>query len=97
MEEMLHIVKNITIFVLLFSIVSNLFSKSKYQKYFDFVQGIILILLVITPLFTKFADGNLLDDLLQKNVFDMEENFHSDELKMIGEQRDRMLRGEKCE
>ncbi len=32
MEEMLHVVKNVTVFVLLFSIVSNLFAKSKYEN-----------------------------------------------------------------
>ena len=39
MEQILHIVKNLLIFILLFSIISNLFSKSRYQKYFDFIQG----------------------------------------------------------
>ena len=38
MDEMLQIVKNVTVFVLLFSIVSNLFAKSKYEKYFDLVD-----------------------------------------------------------
>lgn len=93
MEEILHIAKNITIFVLLFSIVSNLFSDSKYKRYFEFLQGLILILLVVTPLFTRFADGNLLEGLLEKNIFEMEENYQGDELRGIGEQRDRMLAG----
>lgn len=94
MEEILHTVKNIAIFILLFSIVSNLFSRSKYRKYFDFVQGVILVLLVMTPLFARFADGTFLDGLLEKNMVQMEENFRGDELEMIGEQREQMIRGE---
>lgn len=91
MEEMLHVVKNVTVFVLLFSIVSNLFAKSKYQKYFDFIQGVILIILVMMPLFSWITGDDLMDGLLQENMSKVEEQFREDELKMIGEQREQML------
>lgn len=91
MEEMLHVVKNVTVFVLLFSIVSNLFAKSKYQKYFDFIQGVILIILVMMPLFSWITGDDLMDGLLRENMSKVEEQFREDELKMIGEQREQML------
>ena len=91
MEEMLHVVKNVTVFVLLFSIVSNLFAKSKYEKYFDLVQGIILIILVMMPLFSWITGEDFIDGLLRDNMSKVEEQFREDELKMIGEQREQML------
>lgn len=91
MEEMLHVVKNVTVFVLLFSIVSNLFAKSKYQKYFDFIQSVILIILVMMPLFSWITGDDLMDGLLRENMSKVEEQFREDELKMIGEQREQML------
>ncbi len=91
MEEMLHVVKNVTVFVLLFSIVSNLFAKSKYEKYFDLVQGVILIILVMMPLFSWITGEDFIDGLLRDNVSKVEEQFREDELKMIGEQREQML------
>ncbi|MCI9418798.1 MAG: hypothetical protein HFG32_02100 [Eubacterium sp.] len=91
MEEMLHVVKNVTVFVLLFSIVSNLFAKSKYEKYFDLVQGVILIILVMMPLFSWITGEDFIDGLLRDNMSKVEEQFREDELKMIGEQREQML------
>lgn len=91
MEEMLQVVKNVTVFVLLFSIVSNLFAKSKYQKYFDLVQGVILIILVMMPLFSWITGDNFIDGLLKENMSKVEEQFREDELKMIGERREQML------
>ena len=91
MEDMLHVVKNVTVFVLLFSIVSNLFAKSKYEKYFDLVQGVILIILVMMPLFSWITGEDFIDGLLRDNMSKVEEQFREDELKMIGEQREQML------
>lgn len=93
MDAMLHTVKNITIFILLFSVVSNLFSQSKYRQYFDFIQGIVILILVITPLFSSFMSEEFLDSCLRENMSIMERYSYEDELKMIGEQRERMLRG----
>lgn len=93
MDEMLYTVKNITIFVLLFSVVSNLFSQSKYRQYFDFIQGIVILILVMTPLFSSFTSEEFLDGYLRKNMSVMEQYSYEDELKMIGEERERMLRG----
>lgn len=91
MEEIFHIVKNVTIFVLLFSVVSNLFSQSKYRQYFDFIQGIVILILVMTPLFSTFLDGEFLDECLRKNMSAVQEKSYEDELKLIGEQRERMI------
>lgn len=93
MDEMLYTVKNITIFVLLFSVVSNLFSQSKYRQYFDFIQGIVILILVMTPLFSSFTSEEFLDGYLRKNMSVMEQYSYEDELKMIGEERERMLCG----
>lgn len=94
MEEILHAVKNVTIFILLFSIVSNLFSRSKYARYFRFVEGLIIILLVMMPLFSWFTGDVFLDDVLEQNVLETEKRFDEDELRMIGEKREEMLERE---
>lgn len=94
MEEILHVVKNITVFILLFSIISNLFSRSKYARYFRFVEGLIIVLLVMVPLFSWFTDDSLLDDVLEKNLFEAEQSFDEDELRMLGEKREELLERE---
>lgn len=91
MEEILQAVKNITVFILIFSIVSNLFARSKYHKYFGFIQGIIVLILVLGPFFSLVTDGTVLDEYLQKNMLEIEKGEYEDELKMIGEQREQIL------
>lgn len=93
MEVMLETVKNITVFILLFSIISNLFSKSQYGKYFEFIQGLIIIVLIMAPLLSWLSDGSILDRRLEENINAAEEESVRDELKMIGIQRDQMLDG----
>ncbi len=94
MDEILHAVKNVTIFILLFSIISNLFSRSKYARYFRFIEGLIVILLVMMPLFSWFTGDTFLDDVLEQNVLETEKRFDEDELRMIGEKREEMLQRE---
>lgn len=91
MEVLLQTVKNITVFILLFSIISNLFSKSQYGKYFEFIQGLIIIILVMAPLLSWLSGGGILDWRLEENMNAAEEESFRDELKMIGVQRDQML------
>lgn len=91
MEGILHAVKNVTIFILLFSIISNLFSRSKYDRYFRFIEGLIITLLVMMPLFSWFTGDTFLNDVLGQNLFESEKRFDEDELRMIGEKREEML------
>ena len=60
MSEMYTWVKNIIIFLILTTIISNLLGKSTYKKYIDLITGIILLILVVTPFFKIF---NLTDSL----------------------------------
>lgn len=93
MDQVLEVVKQITVFVLIFSVVSNLFSQSKYHRYFTFVEGLIVILLVMTPLLSWFTSERFLEQCLRENVIQVEREFEADELHMIGKKREEMLSG----
>lgn len=91
-EEILTVIKNITVFILLFSLITNLFSNSKYDRYFRFVEGLIVIIIVMAPLFSWFTSDRFLDECLDKNIFEMENRSYEDEIRVIEEQRDQMLK-----
>ena len=91
MEVILQAVKNITIFILIFSIVSNLFAQSKYHRYFGFIEGVILLILVLKPFFSVMSEEGILDNYLLKNVQEIEKGEYEDELRLIGEQREQLL------
>lgn len=92
MDIILVTVKHVAIFVLVFSIITNLFSGSSYHRYFRFVEGLMIIILVMTPLFAWFTSENFLDDCLDSRIFELENGFQQDEIRMIGEERDELLK-----
>lgn len=92
MDTILVTVKDVAIFVLVFSIISNLFSGSSYHRYFRFVEGLMILILVMMPLFAWFTSENFLDDCLDGHIFELENGFQEDELRMIGEERDELLK-----
>ncbi len=94
MDTILVTVKHVAIFVLVFSIITNLFSGSSYHRYFRFVEGLMIIILVMTPLFAWFTSENFLDDCLDSHIFELENGFQQEELRMIGEERDALLKEE---
>lgn len=76
-------VKDIVIFMVLTSVLNNLMGKSSYKKYINLVAGIILVILVISPLLKVFQLNNTLDYYFTTNSLmaaagdtkDMEEKF----------------------
>lgn len=91
MEQILEIVRNISIFILFFTIITNLFSRTKYARYFKFVEGLLVIILVMTPLFTWLTSEKFLEDCLDKNLLEMEEQSYDMELEMIGKEREQLI------
>jgi len=94
MDTILVTVKHVAIFVLVFSIISNLFSGSSYHRYFRFVEGLMIIILVMTPLFAWFTSESFLDECLDSHIFQLENGFQEDELRMVGEEREALLKEE---
>ncbi len=68
MAEVYSWVKNIIIFLVLTTIISNLLGKSNYKKYINLITGIILVLFVISPLLKLFQLEDTLDYFLSSNL-----------------------------
>lgn len=61
MNEIYNWVKNIVIFLVLTTIITNLLGKSSYKKYVNLITGIILVILVISPLLKLFQLDKTMD------------------------------------
>jgi len=68
LNEIYTWVKNIIIFLVLTTIVTNLLGKSSYKKYINLVTGIILVILVISPLLKLFQLDSTLDYYFTTNT-----------------------------
>ncbi|QHQ62775.1 stage III sporulation protein AF [Anaerocolumna sedimenticola] len=110
MGEIYGWVKNIVIFLVLTTIITNLLGKSSYKKYVNLITGIILVILVISPLLKLFQLDKTMDYYFTTNsllaeaedmndkLVDAEDNQMSAILKeykeQIGKQVSNLLEGE---
>lgn len=82
-------VKDIIIFMVLISVITNLMGKSSYKKYINLIAGIILVILVISPFLKVFQLNNTLDYYFTTNslvaeagdTLGMEEKFSDTQAK----------------
>ncbi len=92
MEEILQIVKHVTIFVLVYRMILNLFSGSPYIRYLRMMEGMIVVILILTPVLSWIAGDKAFDGNLERNVSETELEWEKKELEFIGEQRDAFIR-----
>lgn len=93
MNDIYNWVKNIIIFLVLSTVINNLLGKSSYKKYINLITGIILVILVISPLFKLFELDKSLDYFMSTNFFVTEtENINEVLLDSEKEQRNRILK-----
>ncbi len=62
-------VKSIVFFLVLISVINNLLGSSSYKKYINLISGMILIILVVSPLLRVFDIDEKIDYYFKKNTF----------------------------
>lgn len=76
-------IKSIVFFLLIVSIVNNLVGDSSYKKYINLVTGMILIILVVSPLTNLFNINEKIDYYFAKNTFEVDTEDISNKLIKI--------------
>lgn len=72
MDEIYLWIKNIVIYMILNTIIMNLLGNSSYKKYVSIVSGMLLVLIVISPLIRLLKIDDKLDYFFQSNNFAIE-------------------------
>lgn len=89
MNEIYLWVKNIVIYMILNTIIMNLLGNSSYKKYVSIVSGMLLVLIVISPLLNILKIDEKLDYFFQSNNFAIEtSDFKNSLLRMEQQQND---------
>ena len=57
MQEILSMVQRVTVFILISTLVINIFSGTEYKKYLQYAVGLIVIVLVVSPIFRLLDKG----------------------------------------
>lgn len=91
-------IKSIVFFLLIISIVNNLVGDSSYKKYINLVTGMILIILVVSPLTNLFNINEKIDYYFAKNTFEVDtEDINNKLIKIENEQKASIIKEYKNE
>ncbi len=97
MEEILVMVQRVTVFILIATLLANLFQGTEYKKYFSFAMGLIVIALVMTSVMSVFQREDAMGQMLNQFTLDLEQREEMEEIRLFGEEYEERLRREVME
>ncbi len=86
-QEIYSWIRNIIIYMIINTIIMNLLGNKSYKKYVSIVSGMILVLIVISPLMKLMKLEENLDYFLQSNDFAIETSDFKNELYQMEEKQ----------
>lgn len=69
MDYIYQAVKSIVIFLLLVTVLSNLLGQSSYKKYINIFVGLVLIIIVLTPILNIINSTDKVDQYFNQNMY----------------------------
>jgi stage III sporulation protein AF len=87
MDEIYTWIRNIVIYMIMNTIIMNLLGNKSYKKYISIVSGMILVLIVISPLMKFMELDENLDYYLQINDFAIETSEFKNDLNRMEEEQ----------
>lgn len=87
-------VQRIAIYIVLVTVLRSLIGKPQYQQYFRFVSGLILILLLITPVLGLLEDDSRLYGILNRYVYQQDLDDITSSLQLAEGQMKELIREE---
>lgn len=85
-------IRNIVVYMILNTIIMNLLGRSNYKKYVNVASGMILVIIVISPLLSLLKLDDKIDYFFQTNHMVMESSEFENQLQYVeGRYRDTIL------
>ncbi len=94
MDHILSLVRNITLFLLFGNLLANLFNGSSYRKYFNYVIGLIVLVLAAMPILTFLTGESTMENYLIQAVLEGEKSEAQAEIHLAGEETKEKIRDE---
>ena len=92
---MADFIKSVLIFTLLVTVMKGLINSESFRMYFKFFSGLVLILLMITPLVNFLSGDNGWYSLLEQEIFNFNLEGINDELEVADGKFEEIIR-EQC-
>lgn len=87
-------IQRIAVYIVLVTVLRSLISRPQYQQYFRFVSGLILILLLITPVVGVLGDDSRLYEILNRHLCQWDLDEIRSSLQLAEGQRKELIREE---
>ncbi|MGN1206439.1 MAG: stage III sporulation protein AF [Eubacterium sp.] len=91
MEQIFDIVKQVTGVMLIFSILLHIFAGTSHRRYLQFMEGLLIMLLVIAPFLQSLKKGDVLETYLKKYQKQWEMREIQEEIERIGQKREEYI------
>ncbi len=85
MDTVYETIRNISVFIILTTIVNNILSENSYKKYVRFFSGLAMIIIIIKPVFNIMYGGENIFSGIKINALKIDRDELEEELKMYGE------------
>lgn len=86
MEVILDMIRHVVIFLLIATLIGNLFMGTEYKKYFTYAISLIVVVMVLAPLMQLFGkEGSWQDYLLQAD-YRQQADLTREEIQLLGEE-----------
>lgn len=91
MDQVYEWIRNIIIYMILNTIIMNLLGNKSYKKYVSIVSGMILVLIVVSPLIKYMELEEILDYYLKSNDFAIEASDFKNDLNRMEEEQSNLI------
>lgn len=85
MDILNNAMKNISVFIILTTLINNLLTESTYKKYIRFFTGMVLIAIIINPIIRLVSSGESIFDKIRVNDLIIKSDELKDELMLYEE------------
>lgn len=91
MEVILEMIRHVVIFLLIATMIGNLFMGTEYKKYFSYAVSLIVVVMVLAPLMQLFGkEGDWRDYLLQAD-YRQQADLTREEIQLLGEEYEKKV------
>lgn len=91
---MKQLVQSILVYVVIVTVLRGLITNPKYSQYFQFFSGIIMILLMLSPVLSVLSFENEWYDILEEKVLQMDLDNIKEEMRIADERFEEMVKKE---
>lgn len=92
MEAVFRMVRQVVVFLLLASMLTNLFMGTEYKKYFSYVTSMIVILLVLVPVLGFLGKGGIFEENYFFAVGRQQMEQTKEEIRFLGEKYEKEMK-----